>query len=60
MTLFRCLFAPQNHKAIANFLPGLQKILSYCFIRLRKRLKKGYSKRFILNRSKGNDLFLLS
>jgi len=44
MTLFRCLFASQNHKAIANFLPGLQKIFSYCFIRLRKRLKKGIQK----------------
>jgi len=49
--------ADQNHKAIANFLPGLQKILSYCFIRLRKRLKKGYSKRFILIEVKGTTCF---
>ncbi len=57
MTLFRCLFAPQNHKAIANFLPGFQKIFSYCFIRLRKRLKKGFSKRFILIEVKGTTCF---
>jgi len=38
---FCSALAEQNHKAIANFLPRFQKIFSYCFIRLRKRLKKG-------------------
>ena len=61
MTLFRCLFAPlfadQNQKAIANFLPGFQKFLSYCFIRLRKRLKKGIQKAFILIEVKGTTCF---